>query len=112
MPWLATSHHDVYVGLARTINIRCIHGIFGREITVYTVLASLLLARTIHIRCIYTVLASRTCVYLCLQVCYAFACHDWLYGILACVCVCVFVCVCVCVCVNLCLQVRYAYCIP
>jgi hypothetical protein len=27
-----------YLGLARTIYIRCIHGIFGREITNYTVI--------------------------------------------------------------------------
>jgi hypothetical protein len=27
----------VYLGLARTIHVRCIHGIFGREITNYTV---------------------------------------------------------------------------
>jgi hypothetical protein len=27
-----------YVGLARTIYIRCIHGVFGREITKYTVI--------------------------------------------------------------------------
>jgi len=30
--------YDVFVGLARTINIRCIYGIFGREITKYTVI--------------------------------------------------------------------------
>ena len=29
--------HELYVGLARTIYIRCIYGIFGREITEYTV---------------------------------------------------------------------------
>jgi len=28
----------VYVGLARTINIRCIYGNFGREFTRYTVM--------------------------------------------------------------------------
>jgi len=28
----------MYVGLARTIYIRCIYGIFGREITEYTVI--------------------------------------------------------------------------
>jgi hypothetical protein len=27
-----------YVGLARTIYIRCVYGIFGREITKYTVI--------------------------------------------------------------------------
>jgi hypothetical protein len=27
-----------YVGLARTIHIRCMNGIFGREITKYTVI--------------------------------------------------------------------------
>jgi len=27
-----------YIGLARTIHIRCIYGIFGREITKYTVI--------------------------------------------------------------------------
>jgi hypothetical protein len=28
----------IYIGLARTIYIRCIYGIFGREITKYTVI--------------------------------------------------------------------------
>jgi len=28
----------VFIGLARTIYIRCIYGIFGREITKYTVI--------------------------------------------------------------------------
>ena len=27
-----------YIGLARTINIRCVYGIFGREFTIYTVI--------------------------------------------------------------------------
>ena len=27
-----------YIGLARTIYIRCIYGIFGREIAIYTVI--------------------------------------------------------------------------
>jgi hypothetical protein len=27
-----------YLGLARTIYIRCVYGIFGREITIYTVI--------------------------------------------------------------------------
>jgi hypothetical protein len=27
-----------YVGLARTIHIRCVYGIFGREVTIYTVI--------------------------------------------------------------------------
>jgi hypothetical protein len=38
---IATSWHDrytIYVGLARTIYVRCIYGIFGREITKYTVI--------------------------------------------------------------------------
>ena len=30
--------NDVLVGLARTIYIRCLYGIFGREITKYTVI--------------------------------------------------------------------------
>jgi len=38
----------LYVGLARTIYIRCIYGIFGREITKYTVIYGV----------IYTVLAN------------------------------------------------------
>ena len=29
---------DIHVGLARTIYIRCIYGIFGREIIKYTVI--------------------------------------------------------------------------
>ena len=32
--------HDVYLGVARTIYTRCIHGIFGREFTKYTVIYS------------------------------------------------------------------------
>jgi hypothetical protein len=40
----------LYIGLARTLFIRCMYGIFGREITqIYS-----------HIRCIYTVLANPT----------------------------------------------------
>jgi tRNA splicing endonuclease len=42
---LVSMHHQFslvanvsYVGLARTIYIRCIYGIFGREITKYTVI--------------------------------------------------------------------------
>jgi hypothetical protein len=42
--------YALYVGLARTIYIRCVYGIFGREITKYTVI----------LRCIYTVLANPT----------------------------------------------------
>ena len=48
--WLAASRSDVlslphifslyrvYIGLARTLYIRCVYGIFGREITKYTVI--------------------------------------------------------------------------
>ena len=36
--WARTIFLYVYIGLARTIYIRCIHGIFGREITKYTVI--------------------------------------------------------------------------
>jgi hypothetical protein len=32
------AQHREYLGLARTIYIRCIYGIFGREITRYTVI--------------------------------------------------------------------------
>jgi hypothetical protein len=53
------------LGLARTIYIRYIYSISGREITKYTVTYGVHirciyigLARTIYIRCIYTVLAS------------------------------------------------------
>ena len=28
----------IYIGLARTIYIRCVYGIFGREITIHTVI--------------------------------------------------------------------------
>jgi len=35
--WLSSLCVDRYAGLARTIHIRCIHGIFGMEITKYTV---------------------------------------------------------------------------
>ena len=38
-----------YVGLARTLCVRCVYGIFGREITIYG-----------HIQCKYTVLAILT----------------------------------------------------
>ena len=35
---MSTSDYQQYVGLARTIYIRCIYGTFGREITQYTVI--------------------------------------------------------------------------
>jgi len=37
-PPAAPSYNDAWVGLARTIYIRCIYGTFGREITKYTVI--------------------------------------------------------------------------
>jgi hypothetical protein len=40
----------VYLGLARTIYIRCAYGIFGREIIIAFIYG--------HIQCIYTVLAN------------------------------------------------------
>jgi len=44
-----------YVGLARTIYIRCICGIFGREITKYTVIYGVYIRLwpTLYIRCTY-----------------------------------------------------------
>jgi hypothetical protein len=69
------------VGLARTIYIRCVYGIFGREITIYTVIYGVYIRfwPTLHIyavnkrcfwqgnhqvyghiRCVYTVLANPT----------------------------------------------------
>jgi hypothetical protein len=33
-------YKDICVGLARTVYTRCIHGIFGRELTKYTVVYS------------------------------------------------------------------------
>jgi hypothetical protein len=37
-PVNALVSHNVGLGLAKTINIRCIYGIFGGEITKYTVM--------------------------------------------------------------------------
>jgi len=45
---------DLCVGLARTIYVRFTYGIFGREITKYTVIYGV---------CIYRVLANPTCVW-------------------------------------------------
>jgi hypothetical protein len=48
----AKTHHirqHIYLGLARTIYIRCVYGNFGREITIYTVIYGVY---------IYTVLAN------------------------------------------------------
>ena len=49
-----------YIGLARTINIRCIYGIFGRETTKYTVIYGeyMRLWPTLTIYCMYVVLAN------------------------------------------------------
>jgi len=30
--------HHIFIGLARTIHIRCVYSIFGREFTKYTVI--------------------------------------------------------------------------
>jgi hypothetical protein len=37
---LSAQHWCICVGLARTIYIRCVYGIFGREFTIYTVIYS------------------------------------------------------------------------
>ena len=68
--------HGVYIGLARTIYIRFIYGIFGREITkytaiygIYTVLANPMYTRSFlqryyhecaHMGCTYTAPANPT----------------------------------------------------
>jgi len=44
-----------FVGLARTIYVRCIHGIFGRNITEYTVYG--------HIRCICIYDSGQSCAF-------------------------------------------------
>jgi len=35
---IALPPNDLCLGLARTIHVQCIYGIFGREITIYTVI--------------------------------------------------------------------------
>jgi len=51
--------HTSYVGLARTIFMWCVYGIFGKEVAKYTVIHN-------NIRCIYTVLANPT--HLCITI--------------------------------------------
>jgi hypothetical protein len=36
--WFPCQRYRIYIGLARTIYIQCIYGVFGREITKYTVI--------------------------------------------------------------------------
>ena len=49
----------IYVGLARTIYIRRIYGMFGREITKYTVIYGVYIRflPTLYIRCTYNILS-------------------------------------------------------
>ena len=91
------------VGLARTIYIQCIYGIFGREITRYTVIYG------VCIRFWPTLYISNVCSVSCQYQCQG---RKWSFAkycvcvVCVCarvvVCVCVFVCVCVCVCVCAC----------
>ena len=95
-------HGISYLGLARTIEIRRVHSIFGREITKYMVVNGvyirfwptlLILARIVAVWFCRTLLK---CVGACACVC---------------VCACVYVCVCVCVCVRVCARVCICVCV-
>ena len=58
------------VGLARTINIRCIYGNFGRKITKYTVIYDVYVQFwptqvNGHKQCVSVCVHARMCVYVC-----------------------------------------------
>ena len=55
---LVRCSRQICIGLDRTIYIRCVYGIFGREITKYVGLA-----RTIYIRCVYGIFGRETTKY-------------------------------------------------
>jgi len=57
--------HSTYIGLAKTIYIRCIYSNFGRKITKYTVIYGVYIRfwPTLHIQRMYV------CVYVCVRMC-------------------------------------------
>ena len=58
LPCVQRPLEHIYIGLARTTYIWCIHGIFGREITKYTAIYGL--ARTVCILCVYGLIGRKS----------------------------------------------------
>ena len=100
----------VCVGLARTINIRCTYGNFGRDITKYTVIYGVYIRFWPNL-CVYVCVCARAYVYVpmfsgaCL--CVAVAAPAGLER----VCMCMSMCVCICMCLSVCLYVYVCVCI-
>jgi hypothetical protein len=81
--------HAYKLGLARTIHIRVIHGLFGREITQYMVIYGIQFIYTVYIyglyiRCIYTYTVYIYGVYIrirCICTVYIYVYGVYIYGV-------------------------------